>query len=181
MSALVLSSTVAAQPAVFDRVVLRDHRGQAVDGASLRGRPLLLNFVFTGCSSTCPLQVHELAALHRMLPRDVRDAAAFLSISVDPANDTPQTLADYARRMDADLPGWRFATGAPPQVDVLINRMQAQDPSRSNPRPQDHRTSLYLFDASGALVQRFAGVPVDRPRLADELTRLVHQRRRGGA
>lgn len=38
----------------------------------------------------------------------------------------------------------------------------------SAPGPQDHLTSLYLFDAKGARAQRFAGVPVDRPRLADE-------------
>jgi len=173
-----LSAAASAQPAVLDRAGLRDHRGQAVDRASLQGHPLLMNFVFTGCSTTCPLQVRELVELHRALPRDVQAAVRFLSISVDPVHDTPQTLAEFARRMGADLPGWRFATGAPPQVEALIGRMQAQDPRRSNPGPQDHRTSLYLFDATGALVQRFAGVPVDRPRLADELSRLV--RRRGG-
>ena len=179
--ALFLALTARAQPVVLKGVELRDQRGQAVDARSLQGRPVLLNFVFTGCSSSCPVQVHELAELHRALPGDVRAAVRFLSITVDPAHDTPQSLAVFAQRMGADLPGWRFATGAPAQVEVLTTRMQAFDARRGQPRPQDHRTSLYLFDASGALVQRFGGVPVDRPRLADELSRLVRQRPRLGA
>jgi len=172
--------TVRAQPAALKGVELRDHRGQEVDALSLQSRPLLMNFVFTGCSATCPTQVHELAELHRALPGDVRAAARFLSITADPWHDTPQTLAEFARRMGADLPGWRFATGAPPQVEALLARMQAFDTRRGQPRPEDHRTSLYLFDASGALVQRFGGVPVDRPRLADELSRLARQPRVSG-
>jgi protein SCO1/2 len=178
-SALFLALTARAQPVVLRGVELRDQQGQAVDAPSLQGRPVLLNFVFTGCSSTCPVQVHELAALHRALPGDVRGAVRFLSVTVDPAHDTPQSLTEFARRMGANLPGWRFATGVPAQVDVLTARMQAFDARAGQARPQDHRTSLYLFDASGALVQRFAGVPVDRTRLADELTRLVRRPRCG--
>jgi protein SCO1/2 len=59
--------------------------------------------------------------------------------------------------------------------------MQAFEARRTPPRPEDHRTSLYLFDASGALVQRFAGVPVDQPRLAAELNRLARQPRGHGS
>jgi len=176
LGALFFALTARAQPAVLDGIELRDQRGQAVDAPSLRGRPVLLNFVFSGCSSTCPLQVRELAALHSALPADVRGAVRFLSVTVDPVHDTPQSLAEFARRMGADLPGWRFATGAPPQVEALTARMRAFDTRRGQPRPQDHRTSLYLFDAGGMLVQRFAGVPVDRIRVADELSRLVRQR-----
>lgn len=179
--AVFFALTARAQPAVLKGVELRDQRGQAVDASSLQRRPVLLNFVFTGCSSTCPVQVHELAELHRALPDEVRTTVRFLSITVDPVHDTPQSLSAFARRMGADLPGWRFATGAPAQIEALTARMQAFDPRRGPAQPQDHRTSLYLFDASGALVQRFAGVPVDRIRLADELSRLARQRPGPGA
>jgi protein SCO1/2 len=160
-----------AQPAAFEGVALRDQQAQPLQPAWLRGRLLLLNFVYTGCSSTCPLQVRELAELHRQLPAEVKGRLHMLSVSVDPANDTPATLAAFARRMDADLPGWRFATGDEAQVGRLIERMQVLDTRKGQPRPEDHRTSIYLFDAGGQLLQRYRGVPLDRARLADEITR----------
>jgi protein SCO1/2 len=168
-----------AQPVVLKDIRLQDQRGQSIEPASFKGRALLLNFVFTGCSATCPLQTRELGDVVRSLPPDVRAHLRLLSVSVDPLSDTPKTLAAFALRHDANLPGWRFATGEPQQVDLLIERMVATDPrktQRGTPRrPEDHRTSLWLYDAAGALVQRYAGAPVDRVRLAEEITQLVRR------
>jgi cytochrome oxidase Cu insertion factor (SCO1/SenC/PrrC family) len=160
---------------VLHGLQLLDQGAALVNSATVARRVVLLNFVFTHCASTCPMQVRELAALHDAMEPDVRARVHFLSVSVDPLNDTPASLAAYARRMGAQRPGWTFATGAPGQVQSLVQRMQAMDSRRPSPRPQDHRTSLYLFDASGELVQRFAGVPIDRPRLIAEITRLARK------
>jgi protein SCO1/2 len=166
-----LSAT--AQPAPLRGLTLQDQAARRIDAAAYRGRTLLLNFVFTGCSTTCPAQTLELAALRRSLPPALRAQVDFLSVSVDPLADTPVTLAAFARRMDADQPGWRFATGAPSQIDTLVQRLAATDPRQPNPGPADHGTALYLFDATGVLRQRYAGVPVDRPRLARELAEVA--------
>jgi len=117
-----------AQPAVLKGIALQDHRQQPLSASSLKGQVLLLNFVFTGCSSICPLQVVELAQLHAALdsslPKAQRSRVQFLSVSVDPLSDTPQALATFARRMGADLPAWRFATGHPEALQTLYDRMQ---------------------------------------------------------
>lgn len=170
--ALVVSPcAVADSPTVLRDLRLQDQHARAVDPASFDGRVLLLNFVFTSCSTSCPLQTHELAQLRRRLPEAVRARAEFVSVSVDPLNDTPARLAAFARQFGADQPGWRFVTGTPVQVDRLLARMQVLAPGRS--APADHRTSLWLFDRRGALVQRFAGAPLDPTRLADEIGRLA--------
>lgn len=163
----------AAPPTALRDLQLQDQAARPIEPASLEGRVLLLNFVFTSCPSICPLQTNELVQLRRSLPAQVRSRAEFLSVTVDPLNDTPAALAAFARRMGADQPGWRFATGAPAQVETLLARMQAMDRREAQPAPADHRTSLWLFDRSGALVQRFAGAPLDRPRLTDEIGRLA--------
>ena len=165
----------ACRADVLTGLQLLDQRGAVLNAATLARRPVLLNFIFTHCASSCPMQVRELAALHDGLDPDVRAQVHFLSVSVDPLNDTPASLAAYARRMGAQRPGWTFATGAPEQVQSLVERMQVMDSRRKSPRPEEHRTSLYLFDASGELVQRFAGAPLDRPRLAAEITRLARK------
>lgn len=163
----------AAPPAALRDLHLLDQSARRIEPATLDGRVLLLNFVFTGCSTSCPLQTHELAELRRSLDARVRERSAFLSVSVDPLNDTPAVLAAFAHRLGAEQPGWRFATGSPAQVHTLLERMQALDPRRPQPAPADHRTSLWLFDREGNLVQRYSGTPVDRRRLADEIGRLA--------
>lgn len=166
-----------AQPASWQGLTLQDHRQAAVHARALQGQAVLMHFVFTTCSTVCPVQVRELAEVHAALPDDVRRRVRFVSVSVDPLQDTPASLAAFARRMGADRAGWHFVTGAPAQVHTLLDRLQVMDTraTGSRARPEDHRTSLYLYDAAGTLVQRYGGVPVDRPRLTEEITQVVRR------
>lgn len=170
LAALGLAGAARAQPAPLQGLSLTDHHRRALDVGALKGRSTLLHFVFTTCSATCPLQVRELAQVHDALPADVRERVRFVSVSVDPLQDTPTSLAAFARRLDADRAGWHFVTGPAPQIHLLADRLQALPASR---RAEDHRSSLYLFGATGALVQRYAGVPVDRARLVAELKQIT--------
>lgn len=172
IAAAVLGCTAAtAQPVPLKDLPLIDHRAQALAPA-LRQRPTLLHFVYTTCSTACPVVVHELAQLHRDLPDDVRRAVRFVSVTVDPLQDTPDSLAAYARRLGADRPGWHFVTG--PGAHTLAERLAVFAPERS--ALADHRTSLYLYDARGALLQRYGAMPVDRARLVAELQQVARQR-----
>lgn len=124
LAALCLGGAAWAQPAALAGLRLVDHRQQALTAAQLAGRPVLLHFVFTGCSATCPLQVQQLRAVQAALAPAVRRQVQFVSVTVDPVADTPQALAAFARRQQADQPGWRFVTGAPDQVLAVADRMQ---------------------------------------------------------
>lgn len=173
VAALLCTLGTQAQPAALQGLKLVDQQHQPLTATTLQRQVVLLHFVFTTCSSTCPLQVRELAEVHAALPDDVRRQVRFVSVSVDPLQDTPASLAAFARRLGADRPGWHFVTGAPVQVEQLIDRMQVMDLRKPNPKSEDHRTSLYLFNAAGTLVQRYGGVPVDRPRLVAEITQVA--------
>lgn len=171
-AALTVSVGAMAQPAPLAGLALQDHRLQPLRGRELAGRPVLLHFVFAGCSRICPLQLQELRALHQALPAEVRAQVRFLSVTVDPLSDSPAALAAFARRQDVDREGWHFVSGAPAQVHQLLDRLQVFDTRAVPPRPDDHRNSIYLYAPDGRLLQRFRGAPVDRARLADELGRL---------
>lgn len=73
------------------------------------GRPVILNFVFTTCSSICPLMSQVLAQFQRKLGAD-RDRVHLMSISIDPEEDTPARLREYARKFHAG-PEWQHYTG----------------------------------------------------------------------
>lgn len=165
--------SAGAQPAPLQGLQLRDHHERLLQPQEFAGRPVLLHFVFAGCSRVCPLQLQELRAVHDALPVPVRERVVFVSVTVDPLSDTPAALAAYARSQGVDRAGWRFVSGEPIQVQRLHERLQAFDPRVAAPTPDDHRTSLFLYGLDGRLLQRHRGVPVDRVRLVDELSRLV--------
>jgi protein SCO1 len=73
------------------------------------GRPVVLNFIYTTCTTICPLMSQTLERLQGMLGAD-RDKVHLVSISIDPEADTPVRLAAYARRHHAG-PEWQHYTG----------------------------------------------------------------------
>jgi protein SCO1/2 len=73
------------------------------------GRPVVLNFIFTTCSSTCPLMSQTFAQFDSELGAD-RERVHLMSISTDPEEDTPTRLREYAQKFHAG-PEWQHYTG----------------------------------------------------------------------
>ena len=155
-------------------VNLVDQHGKPFEPGSLQNQVILFNFIFTRCGSTCPIQTKSLAQVFTKLPADVRDRVRFVSISIDPENDTSAKLQAFSHAMGADLDGWSFLTGDPKQIEELTQRLHLFDESDSNEatRPQIHRTSLWLVDKQGRMLQRYKGDPPDNERLIRELTQV---------
>ncbi|HKP61720.1 MAG TPA: SCO family protein [Polyangiales bacterium] len=92
----------------------------------LRGRTIVMNFIFTHCAASCPLQVRALTAVQHALPADLSQRVQFVSVTMDPARDTPSVLKDYAARMGAQLENWSFVTGHPAEIAWLHQHFGAQ-------------------------------------------------------
>lgn len=146
----------------------RDQDGRAFQFDRLRGRVVLVNFVFTACSTVCPLQTAALVDLRRRLAPGVAAATSFVSVSLDPLSDGPEVLRAYARARGADGVHWRWVAGAPQATERLVERLRL----RRGSDPQTHRTALWLVDRQGRLVQRYEGQSPDPARLARELASL---------
>jgi protein SCO1/2 len=107
-AAPVTRSTVSYQaPAVT--LVREDGRHISLPRELDDGRPVLLNFIFTTCSSICPLTSRTLEEFQRKLGSDAARVHV-MSISIDPEQDTPARLSEYARKFHAG-PEWQYYTG----------------------------------------------------------------------
>ena len=82
--------------------------GKPLNLRQLKGNVVVYDFIFTNCAGTCPMMTQQMRKLTRKIDKDA--AVRFVSISVDPARDTPQVLRDYASRFRND-PRWTFLTG----------------------------------------------------------------------
>ena len=101
-----------AQYAVPDVQLLRDD-GKTVElsHALDDGRPVVLNFIYTTCTSVCPLTSQTFAELQHKLGAG-SGRVNLVSISIDPEQDTPARLHEYAQKFGAG-PQWHFYTGTP--------------------------------------------------------------------
>ena len=87
---------------------LTDRDGKLFDSASLKGKVWVSDFFFASCPGACPMLSAKLSALHQEFAGE--DGLRFVSITTDPAHDTPAVLQDYSARFKADG-RWIFLTG----------------------------------------------------------------------
>ncbi|HYL15556.1 MAG TPA: SCO family protein [Terriglobales bacterium] len=118
----------------------------------LRGKMVAINFIYTKCGATCPLETAKLAQVQRLLGDRVGKDVFFYSISIDPERDTPQELKAYADKFHVK-PGWLFLTGNKADVDLIRKKLgQAARPGEDP--LTGHSTSLTLGnEATGQWMQ----------------------------
>lgn len=158
----------SAFPASAKLGTLVDQNGVRFRFEALRGRTVVMNFIFTHCFSSCPMQTRALAAVQRKVGETLGDRVAFVSVSLDPERDTPAELKRFASGLGADLSRWSFVTGAKEEIALLTQRFPVQ--ARPLPAGQiDHRIAVFLFDRDQRLLQTYTGEPLDEPRLISEI------------
>lgn len=91
------------------------------------GRPVVLSFIYTTCTTICPLVSQTISELQYKLGAD-RERVHLVSISIDPEEDTPARLAAYARKYDAG-PEWQHYTGT---VSASVATQRAFDAYRGD-------------------------------------------------
>ncbi|KWI57402.1 hypothetical protein WM31_19060 [Burkholderia ubonensis] len=114
------------------------------------GRPVILTFIYTSCTTICPMISQTLERLQGELGSD-RDKVHIVSISIDPEEDTPARLRAYAARFDAG-PEWQHYTGT---VDASIAAQRAFNVYRGD--KMNHAPVAFLRAAPGRQWMRIDG------------------------
>lgn len=113
---------VREHPRLLPSVPLQAADGRHIDFANLRGRWLLVDFIYTRCTTYCSVQGSEFARLQAALAGPIAAGrVSLLSISFDPARDDPQALAAYQLRSGDHGAGWIVARPtSTADLDVLM-------------------------------------------------------------
>jgi protein SCO1 len=107
----------------FADVTVQDQNGKSLNFYNdlVKGKVVAINFVFTTCTTICP----PLTATFRRVQQQLAEqkfSAQLISISVDPAIDTPERLRDFAAKFKVE-PGWAFVTGATSDINSLLQQL----------------------------------------------------------
>jgi len=128
--------------------------GRTIRLEDLAGAPWVADFIFTRCPASCPMMSSRMARLDRNLPRDLD--VLLVSISVDPAYDTPEVLERYAKKFEAP-DRWLFLTGEREDVRRLsiegfkLGLDMDPPPGMAGPEPILHSTRFVLVDGEGQI------------------------------
>jgi protein SCO1/2 len=136
----------ASAKMVIPDVELLDQDGRKVRFYSdlVKGKTVAINFIFTTCTTICPPLGATFSRLQRELGARAGREVRLISISVDPATDTPERLKAWGAKFKA-AEGWTFVTGPKPQVDELLRALGAATAS-----PSDHTPTVLIGnDAAG--------------------------------
>jgi cytochrome oxidase Cu insertion factor (SCO1/SenC/PrrC family) len=144
---------------------LTDQTGAAFSSDALRGRVWMGAIFFANCPGPCFRENQAIAEILREV-----DAPEFMVVSLtcDPANDTPETLATYAARFDADPARWKFLTG-----DLKLIEQVGQRSFRLPVELGVHSERGVVFDRRGRLRGGYHLLQPDRVKLLVKLIREV--------
>ncbi len=111
---------------------------------------MVVSFVYTTCTGTCPGTTQAMVGLRKALDEAHLwgKSVAFVSITLDPGRDTGETLRQYARLFRADDPAWHFLTGPSAKVSTAIadwGMWVKADPTGA----LDHPSRVFLLDTRG--------------------------------
>ena len=113
--------TAAARNVPAPDFVLVNQDNQRFDSTQLRGKVVVVNFIFTTCTDVCPLFTANLVQLQRKLNGRYGGELFFVSVTTDPEIDSAKILKAYAQRHGADFKNWAFLTGSEAQLKEVWN------------------------------------------------------------
>lgn len=131
---------------------LPDTEGWPVRLSALRGRVVLLSFIYTHCTAACPLLTAQMVRLQERLKREAgaSHTVRLLTVTVDPARDSAEALRAYAERFRVDRTGWRFLRDEPGRLRPVLRAYDEWTRPLAN-GDLDHPARLYLIDREGRI------------------------------
>jgi protein SCO1/2 len=152
--------------------------GGALKLSDLRGKVLLVSFIFTTCNGTCPATTHRMGQVQDALKRKglwKGGRVRLLSISLDPARDTPDVLRQYMQIWDVDPARWTFLTGPPERVNKVIRAWGMW--AKPAPNGQlDHPSRIFLVDGRGRVREIYSLDFLRAPWVVEDIELLLHER-----
>jgi protein SCO1/2 len=138
-----------------------DQEGRRRTFDSFKGTPVVMTFIYTRCPlpTFCPLMDRHFASLQKSMKDDAALKDVHLvTVSFDPATDTPAVLKAHAKTLNADLRHWTFLTGDRDQLDQFAARFGVSvSRALNNPRDISHNLRTVVISVDGKLVKTYTG------------------------
>lgn len=152
---------------------LTDRSGKKIRLADYLGKPLVISLIYTHCPVICATTTRSLKTIKASQDALGEDSFGVLTVGFDTENDTPEAMADFAKRMDVNLPKWQFAS-----TDAETIKKLAKDLGFVYfPAEQggfNHIAQTTFVDGQGKVYSQVYGEDFDNRALLDPLKDLIY-------
>jgi protein SCO1 len=156
---------------------LTDQTGATFDSRDLAGRASVVDFIYTRCPDVCPTLSATFGQAQKKLDAEhlLGSKVVLVSLSVDPAHDTPEVLAQYGKQFGANSATWKLLTGDWDQMyDVIAGfkvgvRVPQPAPDAPGSSELSHTTRVVLVDGQQQVRAYLSGDEMS----ADDVVRAV--------
>lgn len=168
--AIGISQAALGRPVGDVTLIRTDGRPQRL--GDFRGKPLVVSLVFTSCAHICPATTRHLArAVETAREALGPDSFRVITVGFDSRRDTPQMMADFARRQRVDLTGWEFLAADAATIEQLSADLGfLYYPAGGG---FDHLIQSTVIDAGGVVYRQIYGIDFPIPHLVEPLKALV--------
>jgi len=161
------------------RFTLQDAGGRTVSLSGLRGKVVVLNFIYTNCPDVCPLHAERIAELQTMINQSpMKTMVEFVTITTDPKRDRGPVLSDYGQAHGLDPVNWVFATAAPGQPEDSTRKIAEAYGltfTEGDDGMQMHGIVTHVIDQDGRLRARFHGLKFEPVNLVVFVNALINR------
>ncbi|MEL6861455.1 MAG: SCO family protein [Pseudomonadota bacterium] len=142
---------------------LVDQNGEAFSLSDFEHETVIVNFVFTGCRTYCPVQAGALSTFYDDLKQRAPDTPfKIVSITLTPVFDGPREMRSYSEPFSKGRDNWMFATGKPGHIQDMLEQLELEVFYGERPGIDVlHETDIFLLHPSSNRTERFEGVPLD--------------------
>ena len=159
---------------------LTNQAGETIDLAALRGKVVMVTGVYASCPHTCPLILSEAKRVVGSLTAGEQSDLRVIAVTLDPAHDSPEVLAELAGMHGMKTPLYHLVTGKVPEVEGTLDRIGVS--RRRDPKTGviDHANLFILVDRQGKVAYRLTLGPRQERWLGTALRLLLNESPHGG-
>jgi protein SCO1/2 len=157
---------------------LQDAEGRAISLADLRGKVVVLHFIYTSCPDVCPLHAERIAEIQKMVNQTpMRELVQFVTITTDPERDTPEVMRQYGSVHGLDPVNWVFLTTTPDQPEDATRKLAERFGhgfTKTTDGTQIHGVVTHIIDRDGRWQANFHGLEFEPTNLVVYVNALVN-------
>lgn len=142
-----------------------------IEFKDLQGEPLVVVMIYTSCRTACPRLVADMRGIEAGVASKNTTGIKYILVSIDPKNDTPEKLKEFAKENGMDGPQWLFLQGTEDGVRDFANILAVKYKEIS-PMDFSHSNIISVFDKKGVLRYQKEGLGLENKEIVEQIIQI---------